>query len=100
MHSGQQTHHRTCIRTNRQEQKSQARAGQNSIEDGRAEQGSAKQSRGADLNEAHDLVKLALADNRPHAAVLSHGVALLDGLCTLLQLLVEGRRYALLHQQA
>lgn len=51
------------------------------------------------LNEAHDLVKLVLADNRPHAAVLSQGVTLLDGFCSLLQLLVEGRRNALLHQQ-
>ena len=51
------------------------------------------------LNEAHDLVKLVLADNRPHAAVLGQGVTLLDGLCSLLELLVEGRRNALLHQQ-
>lgn len=53
-----------------------------------------------DLDEGHDLVKLVLAHYRSHAAVLPQGVALLDGLSTLLQLLVEGICNALLHQQA
>lgn len=53
-----------------------------------------------DLDEAHDLVELVLAHYRSHAAVLPQGVALLDGLSTPLQLLVEGICNALLHQQA
>ena len=54
----------------------------------------------AHLDEVHNLVMLQLADDRALAAIFDHGVTHFDGLCPLLQLLVEGGGDAFLHQQA